>query len=190
MNEELKYQVSCLLLKMERGILSGSDVKERVDKWIEGLKDSSELIDVSLASTDNDIIEGLYSCLNHKIHPSAYHVVMSDLLIKNQATDSLKKLDILIDYLRSKQNTEVETELYHLTPFLESLFGFIYWCWDELHVTREGTLGGLNHLEKNLNKLFDYLIKFKVDNLNGWEKVQNEVLELMNYIRTERKKQR
>ena len=193
MSEELKYKASCLLLRMEMGIISKADVQERIDKWITGLEDISELVEISLASNDYELIRALYAYLNHSIQPSAYKVSMSDLLISNNETDSLKKLGILVDYLQSKDGTEAGSQLHKLDSFLEKLFKFVQWCWNELHLARNGVLWDLDQLENYLLKLFEYLINFKEDNRNEWERNQHEVVELINQIIVEReqnKKQR
>ena len=190
MKAELNFNISCLLLKFENKTVSFSDLISSIDKLVTKYDNEYKLVEISLASTENQVASELYSFLDHRIDNYSYQVLMSDIIKSLNTSDKLIKVDSLIDFLRSKTNNENSLETYSNTPFLEDVFYFLYWCSDELALSRDGILVNADELEKGLNELFEILILFKIDNLEFWNKYQTSASQLMTKIKNLRLKRR
>ncbi len=184
-DDSFQFELSCLLLKLEYGYINFEETKSWIDNKLVENEDTSKLVDVSLASNSNNLIASIYETINHQIHPSAYQVGLADVLKKNDSNDNLQNLDKIIEYLQTNENKAGGIEYYKQVPFLETLFDFSYWVWDQLHLTRLGLFKNLDSLESHLNDIFENVMKFEMHNQPNWERQERKVISLINKVKQE-----
>lgn len=175
MSEELKIIISCLLLKFEYKHLSFNNFKKDVDSLILN-SDETELIEMSLASTENELAFEAQKVLKHNLHPKAFLVLISSILTNNSSKDLLKRVADISKYQYSPLlNGQHLSEYYTENKLLEECVEFFYWSWDELHLSRVGILGGLKDFESHLLELIKLLQCFSEKNIKEWSTIELKV---------------